>query len=226
MPREYIKTIRTRSTEGWTRDIPLNEGFEDAKINWRLSLQGTGTIALDTTKAYKGNQSAKLTTDATSYNRVEMIKSIHSLEPDIIRLSTWINNHNNLANAIVLIYIYTSTRNSENQQLAQLKIEFDASRYATISIIKNDGMTYQQIDTGILWQSAITMWSPIELDVDLRNSRYLTLRIDQKIYDIKQYTLYTSSSAYPIENGVNISLQTTAAASKTINIDEVTVEYI
>jgi hypothetical protein len=224
MPKEYIETINTKSNKGWARDLIFLDTFEDNILHWRNWSYNTGTATLDNTIAYKGNKSLKLDTGATSGSYARVEATIPKPEEDLIKFLLWINNHQSISSSNFTISLRAMTKTSSVLYGIDVKLEFTTTGNANVYISENGQVSFIQIATGLLWSPSYKLWNPIEIGIDLKNAKYIDLRIAQKIWNLSQYKLFQVPSSGMYSGQIVLDFGTTA--NKYINVDEILVDYL
>ena len=225
MPKEYLKTLKTKSMAGWGRDVPLFEDFESANINWRQITYGGATISLDATKVFRGNKSLKLLlgTGASSYAGVE--KHFNKVNEDIGKFSLFLAGQNVISTANLLIYLYLPTIDAETQLTPTLKINFGATGYISLYLSEDTGLSWKTIATNLMWPLSSNDWAPLILYFNLKTQKYMKLIFCQKIYDVSNYRL--GNQIPNLAHGSIITLRLEERGSPTADsiwVDDVLIE--
>jgi hypothetical protein len=226
MAKEYLQVIRTRSVEGWGRDVPFYDGFEDAILNWKNAGSAPSSISLNTSIAHKGNKSMKIQTSANLGARVNPQKNFAPTEAEILKISFFLNNQYTLANATFDWFPGISTENNETLYVPWIRFDINASKVWIVKLSPDLGTTWITLKDNLQWPMGTDYWSPFVLYVNLRTKKYMKLLIDRFVFDISQYSLgeFTSPGLQPPMYA--FQLTTNEAVNKVLNIDECLVDIV
>ncbi len=218
MPQEYLKTFKTNSIDGWTRDIVISDDFETDLHAWRFDLSGASTAVIDTVFSFKGTGSLLLTTGAISGNRAGIFKVMPGIRRELMMLA-FAMRVGNQGNYHLDVFPGLSQAETITNFFVGMKIFVTTGPFRyRIQIQDNGVMT--DVATDLSYSFAEDMiW--VELLFNLRTLKYVSLKIGGKLIDLSDRVVKTNvSSATSIDpQQFNLIFNTDENVANIMNID-------
>jgi len=201
-----LSSVDRRGNWVWVDDF---EAANAAK--WKTYAALAGTTALSTDRAWHGNQSMRMTTDAHVNDDCYISKSFALPFSRRMGAEVYAKLHTNKPNIIMDILGYSGTFYYRGSMYYSFNLDKLYYRDST-----NNWVELTVYDEVVLTDEK---WIPIKLVVDWDSQYYMRLIFAGTLYDLSNYPLYATASA--LAQQVYVIIYTTAgtAAAATVYYD-------
>lgn len=188
MGQEYIRNVSLLGLIDFGPTILLNDDFE-GNLGWSSEGDAGSTVTLDTSNMFRGSKCLKVLTDSVLPAN-EAVAQHHCLLRPLSRISINIS--------------FKPFSDSSSDWHFKLKfIRYDGTTLHRFAVnYKSSVPAWRYTDSGnndveiaSLSELSLDTWHSLQLSLDLVNDKYVSLIIDNEIFDMSGIAGYTPASA-------------------------------
>lgn len=210
----FYPPFNSIATSDYGGNVILLDDFEDAPIKWATVLSGTGAaVARDTSIAYMGGNSLKLTTGSTVAKSVEVDRYFHDVSKSKIGASVFFTLHADIDDLFFYLYRYDGTN------VEQCQIWYDAA--SSWLYHRASSGAWSLIKQPFDLKTGTDVFHFLKLVIDPVANEYHKLIIDSNEWDLDGKDLYSSADATFPQCMFGIKAVDDAGANTDIYIDNV-----